>query len=268
MSTTVKEFWEEQARKCGEDVTAVNFDVLSDDFAGIVFDEIVADGMTVADVGCGNGRNIIELAAKRPNGRFFGYDFAETMISVAEARRERLGLSNVKFAVFDATSPRPPEGTEGAFDLVIGKRLLINIKGPAKGRVLRNVHAMLKDGGAYVMSECFVEPLARVNEIRSRLGLERIEIKSFNEYLSQAFMQDVGVWFTVERQVDIDSLYYFISRVFNAYLSNGNPDYMAPINKLAAKLVEMGVRPMQGFSPEYAHVLRKRDVPSAGVGEA
>ena len=45
---------------------------------------------------------------------------------------QRINLSNVRFATFDATADAPPAGTAGSFDIVIGKRLLINIKGPAK----------------------------------------------------------------------------------------------------------------------------------------
>ena len=254
----MKEFWEDQARKWGEDIAAVNFDPLSDDFAGLVFDDLVGDDMDVADIGCGNGRNIIDLAVKRSRGRFSGYDFAENMVKVAETRREKMNLGNVKFAVYDATADKTPAGMTNCFDVVIGKRLLINVKGPAKGQVLRNIHSMLRDGGMYIMSECFMEPLGRVNQIREALGLARITVKPFNEYLTQAFMPDVEKLFTIERTIDIDSLYYFISRIFNAYLSDGSPEYNAPINQLAARLVHLGVRPMQGFSPEYVHVLRKR----------
>lgn len=253
-----KAFWEDQARNFGEDITAVNFDRLSDDVEIPVFDELVADGLDVADIGCGNGRNIIELAAKRPSGRFAGYDFAENMVKVAEVRRQRMNLGNLRFATHDATADDVPPGTRGSFDIVIGKRLLINIKGPAKLQALRNIHTMLREGGTYIMCECFVEPLDRVNKIREALDLERITVKPFNEYLTQGFLPDLERLFTIERVVDFASLYYFASRVFNAYLSGGKPEYNAPINQLAARLVRMGVRPMQGFSPEYIHVLRKR----------
>ena len=253
----VKAFWEKQARDLGEDVTAVNFDRLSDDLEIPVFEELVADGLDVADFGCGNGRNITELAARRPAGQFAGYDFAENMVAVAEARRQRLNLSNLRFAVYDATSGDIPAGTREHFDIVIGKRLLINISGPAKLQALRNIHAMLREGGTYIMCECFFEPLERINAIREALDLDPIPVKPFNEYLTQSFLPEVEKLFTVEKVVDFASLYYFASRIFNAYLSGGKPVYNAPINQLAARLGHMGVRAMQGYSPEYIHVLKK-----------
>jgi SAM-dependent methyltransferase len=252
-----RDFWESQARQHGEDVEAVNFDVLSDDFPVLVFDELIADGTSVADVGCGNGRNLIDLARSRPNGHFVGYDFAETFIEVAEQRRMRLGLNNVRFELFDATDNAPPARARAAFDIVIGKRLLINVHGPAKLRALRNVHAMLREDGVYIMSECFMEPLNRINEMRMAVGVDPITVRPFNEYLTLGFMPEVEALFSVEKVIDVDSLYYFISRVFNARLSDGDPDYNAPMNRLAAQLVLLGFRPMAGYTPEYIHILRR-----------
>jgi hypothetical protein len=148
-----------------------------------------------------------------------------------------------------------------AYDIVLGKRLLINIKGFAKLQALKNIYAMLKPNGAYIMIECFVEPLERINNIRSRLGLERINVRSFNEYLHASFIGDIGRYFDVEKLIDRGSLYYFISRVFNAYLSGGKPEYQAPINKLAAQLTLEGVQPMQGYAPEVTYLLKKKTLP-------
>jgi ubiquinone/menaquinone biosynthesis C-methylase UbiE len=254
----MKEFWEEQASKYGEGVAAVNFDPIEDNFAGTLYQELVPDKRRVADLGCGNGRTSIELAQRCPGGKFIGFDFAENMVRVAEERRQRLEIKNVLFRQFDVTATDLPDGAAGAFDIVIGKRLLINIKGDSKRRALRNIHKMLTHDGTYIMTECFIEPLDRINDIRATLDLERIGVKFFNEYLSDAFMEEINKYFTVERKIDIGSLYYFISRVFNSYLSGGKPDYFAPINQLASKLVLSGVRPMQGYAPEVTLVLKKR----------
>jgi SAM-dependent methyltransferase len=253
----MKEFWEQQAIEHGDNVAAVNFDPIQEDLVIELLNEIVPDGLAVADMGCGNGRALLDLAAARPNGRFAGYDFAENMVRVAETRRQTLGLGNVRFACFDATDALPADAV-GAFDIVLGKRLLINVKGPAKRKALQNIADMLKPGGTYIMVECFDEPLQRINAIRAGLGLDRIVVRSFNEYLTASFLGEVRALFTVEQLVDRGSLYYFISRIFNAHLSGGKPDYHAPINQLAGRLVREGVHPMTGYSPEVTHVLKKR----------
>lgn len=253
-----KGFWEEQARKHGEGVAAVNFDPIQEEIAMELLEELVPDGCAVADIGCGNGRTLIDLVPSRRGGRFIGYDFAATMVSVAEQRRKELMLKNVEFHVFDATAADLPEGARNAFDLVLGKRLLINIKGSAKRQALQNVFDMLRDGGSYLMIECFLEPLERTNDARQALGLDRIAVKEFNEYLTLDFLKEIERYFTVERVIDVASLYYFVSRVFNAALSQGKPDYFAPINQIAAKLARAGMRPLSGYAPEVAYVLKKR----------
>jgi hypothetical protein len=110
------------------------------------------------------------------------------------------------------------------------------------------------------MIECFLEPLERINSVRARLGLDRINVRSFNEYLGSSFMKEIDRYFVVEKKIDRGSLYYFISRVFNAYLSGGKPEYLAPINQLAAQLTLDGVEPMLGYAPEVTNLLRKRAV--------
>lgn len=256
-----KGFWEEQARQHGQDVAAVNFDPIQEEFVAALLEELVPDGCAVVDVGCGNGRTLIDLAQKRPRARFVGYDFAASMIRVAEERRRELKLENIQFGTFDATEPALPESTRNSFDIVIGKRLLINIKGPAKRQALKNIYDLLRDGGTYLMIECFIEPLERTNEARRVLGLDRIVVKDFNEYLTVEFLKEVERYFAEERFIDVASLYYFISRVFNAALAEGKPDYFSPINQVAAKLVQAGVRPLSGYAPEVAHVLKKRARP-------
>jgi ubiquinone/menaquinone biosynthesis C-methylase UbiE len=255
----MKDFWEEQALKFGEDVTAVNFDPIQDQLGSTLLEELVPNNVSVADLGCGNGRNVLSLATARLSGTFVGYDFAENMIRVAENARRRVGLQNVRFEQLDATTPALPSNAKNAFDVVIGKRVLINLKGSSKIAALKNIYDMLRPSGTYIMTECFVEPLNRINDIRSTLKLEQISIKPFNEYLTEEFLTEIKRRFEIQRLVDIGSLYYFISRVFNAYLSDGKPDYFAPINQLASKLVLSGVRPIQGYAPEVTYVLRKNE---------
>lgn len=253
----MKEFWEQQAIEHGDAVAAVNFDPIQENLVTTLLEELVPDGLAVADMGCGNGKALIELAGTRPKGTFAGYDFAENMVRVAEARRQSLGLTNVSFACADATEPLPA-GAAGRFDMVLAKRLLINVKGPHKRVALQNVADMLKPGGTYIMVECFDAPLQRINAIRVSLGLDPIIVRAFNEYVPDAFLDDVKELFSIERLIDRGSLYYFISRIFNAHLSDGKPKYDAPINQLAGRLVSDGVYPMTGYSPEVTYVLKKR----------
>ena len=106
------------------------------------------------------------------------------------------------------------------------------------------------------MMECFLEPLRRINDMRIKIGLNEIRVRPFNEYLEEDFIENISDLFSVEREVDYEGLYYFISRIFNAYLSDGEPAYDAPINQLAEKLLSLGFNPIKGYSPELGYVLK------------
>jgi ubiquinone/menaquinone biosynthesis C-methylase UbiE len=251
-------FWESQAQKFKDDVKAVNFDPLEEELEIFFLNQLIAEQETICDIGCGNGRTLIDLALKKPKCIFYGLDFSESMIAVANEKKASLNISNINFFHLDAILDNLAHYIDIKFDKIITKRLLINLKGNDKLRAINNINEMLKDNGIYMMIECFLEPLERINIIRNKLDLSEIKVKYFNEYLSYEFLDEIKSMFIVKEKIDFESLYYFISRVFNAYISNGEPDYYAPINKLALKLTKMGIHNMTGYSPEIIILLQKR----------
>lgn len=253
----MREFWEGQALKYKEDVMAVNFDPLGEDLELFFLEKHFLDGEKVCDIGCGNGRTILHLARQKKKTEFYGVDFAEGMIDIANKMKKDANVDNVHFLRVDATEDLK-NVFDFKFDKVMTKRLLINIKGREKFRAVENIRSILKEGGVYVMTECFIEPLQRINEIRKQLSLDEIKVKHFNEYLSADFLEEISGSFEIEKTLDFESLYYFISRIFNAALSQGNPDYHAPINMLALDLIKKGISPIEGYSPEVMHILRKK----------
>jgi ubiquinone/menaquinone biosynthesis C-methylase UbiE len=251
-------FWESQAQKFKGDVKAVNFDPLEEELEIFFINQLIAEQETICDIGCGNGRTLIDLALKKPKCIFYGLDFSEGMISVANEIKASLNISNITFYHLDAILDNLGNYIDIRFDKIITKRLLINLKGNDKLKAINNIHEMLRENGIYIMIECFLEPLEKINIIRQKLGLSEIKVKYFNEYLSYELLDEIKSMFMVKEIIDFESLYYFISRVFNAYISNGEPDYYAPINKLALKLTKMGIHNMTGYSPEIIILLQKR----------
>jgi 2-polyprenyl-3-methyl-5-hydroxy-6-metoxy-1,4-benzoquinol methylase len=61
-------------------------------------------GARVADVGCGHGASTILMAQAFPESTFIGFDYHDSSIDTARKRAEAAGISNVRFAVADATS--------------------------------------------------------------------------------------------------------------------------------------------------------------------
>lgn len=252
------DFWEKQAKKYKYSSSAVNFDPIADDLENHLLNSLIKDGDVVCDLGCGNGRNIISLARKKKRSKFYGVDFSQTMIEVANKESKKFGLSNVRFFNMDSTDKTMSGIFNMKFDKVITKRLLINVKGKAKIKVMNNIHSILRKKGVYIMIECFVEPLKKINNIRRILGLTEIKINFFNEYLTSDFLKKTKRLFSVKKKIDFQGLYYFISRIYNAYLSKGKPDYHSPMNKLSAAIIKEGINPIEGYSPEIIFLLEKR----------
>jgi 2-polyprenyl-3-methyl-5-hydroxy-6-metoxy-1,4-benzoquinol methylase len=72
-------------------------------------------GAKVADVGCGSGIALIEMAKAFPQSEFCGYEISEHALARAEANRRQAGTPNVAFHNV-ANEPLP---ADGRFDLIV-----------------------------------------------------------------------------------------------------------------------------------------------------
>jgi len=147
-----KKFWEKQAEKYGNDVYAINFDAMEENLEFFFIDKLIDDNIIVSDIGCGNGRTLVELAQHKKNTIFYGTDFSTNMISVANRQKEKLGLQNVHFQVADVTA-KDFSSMLPKSDIVLTKRVLINIHGKNKTKAINNIYSLLVDGGKYIMIE-------------------------------------------------------------------------------------------------------------------
>jgi ubiquinone/menaquinone biosynthesis C-methylase UbiE len=251
-------FWKTQAIQFGSDSKAVNFDLLEEQLEFKELEKLVEGFESIGDLGCGNGRATLFLAEKFPNIKFVGLDFIPEMIEIANIEKDKKGLKNVEFYVADFSQENLNQQFNYSFDFVFTKRLLINLIGSAKYNGLENVISMLKTGGKYAMIECFIEPLNRINEIRINLNLTKIEVNFFNEYLTDSFLELSKEKLSFIETIDFESFYYFNSRILNAALTEGKPDYLAPINKLSVELLNNSLAPQfKGYCPEVIHVFTK-----------
>jgi ubiquinone/menaquinone biosynthesis C-methylase UbiE len=247
-----KQFWDDQAKKHGTTTMAVNSDPHLEEMSTREILKLIPDGLRVIDVGCGNGHPIIEAALQNPHGQFSACDSSVEMIDTAIARNTAPNLAFWHGDITTITDPIP------GYDIVLGRRLLINLNYGEKLRALDNILAMLKPHGKYIMVECWQEPLDKINAMRKVIGAEEIKVRSVNEYLTHSFARELWQRFTPRSIAPktYGSLYYFISRVFNA-----GGDYNAPINLLAKKLIEAGLDPVTyeyGYCPENIWELQPR----------
>ncbi len=104
-------------------------------------------GIEVADIGCGSGHAVIEMALKYPKSRFVGYEISEEGLAEGRRRARELGLQNARFAYQDVAELDEP----GRFDLITGFDVIHDQARPAE--VLRAVRRCLRDDGIFLMQD-------------------------------------------------------------------------------------------------------------------
>jgi SAM-dependent methyltransferase len=108
--------------------------------------ERLAEGIRVADLGCGTGHAINLMAREYPKSDFVGYDISEDAIERARAEARGMGLANARFEVADVA-----QLSGGRFDLITSFDSIHDQRDPAA--VLRSAAASLAPGGVYLAIE-------------------------------------------------------------------------------------------------------------------
>jgi ubiquinone/menaquinone biosynthesis C-methylase UbiE len=236
----IRAFWDSRA---GLGEWAGTRDVIAKQLEIEAIASFVRDGMKVLEIGCGNGITAIELA-KRYRVEIEAIDFAAGMIAAANdllAGQELRG--RVGFRVGDV---RDGLGRLSAgYDLIYTERVLINLPDwPAQRQAIREITALLAEGGLYVMCENSQDGLDRINALRRRVDLPEITPPWHNRYLRDAEIEQMDLPGVVLEGVHhFSSTYYLLSRVVNAWLAaqaGEEPDYEAPVNRLALQLPAIG----------------------------
>ncbi|MGH7384283.1 MAG: class I SAM-dependent methyltransferase [Candidatus Rokuibacteriota bacterium] len=112
--------------------------------------ERLANGIGVADVGCGSGRIVNRLAELYPNSRFTGIDLSRDAIESARREAGQKGLRNVEFVVRDLSN-FDQTAELAAFDFVTTFDAVHDQARPLE--VLKGVHRALKPAGVYLMQD-------------------------------------------------------------------------------------------------------------------
>jgi 2-polyprenyl-3-methyl-5-hydroxy-6-metoxy-1,4-benzoquinol methylase len=104
-------------------------------------------GARVADVGCGAGVALLEMAKAFPSSEFHGYDISHHALSRAESNRRAAGVSNVTF--HDAR--RDPLPGDASFSFVTTFDCLHDMTHPE--RAIAAIRAALRDDGAWLVAD-------------------------------------------------------------------------------------------------------------------
>ena len=107
----------------------------------------LADGIRVADIGCGTGHSTNVLARTFRSSQFVGYDLADDALQLAREEAADYELTNVAFESLDLTglAADPPLDAVFAFDVIHDQ------VDPAA--VLQRVHDAIAPAGVFVMMD-------------------------------------------------------------------------------------------------------------------
>jgi SAM-dependent methyltransferase len=142
---------------------------------------------SVLELGCGDGANLIPMAAHLPQARFVGVDLAESPIAKGAHRIARLGLNNVRLLQADVSALGD---SLGKFDYIIAHGLYSWVPEFVRDAILKLVQVSLSDQGvAYIsynaLPGCRLRHLVR-EMLQFRFGARACEIETIPE--ARAFL--------------------------------------------------------------------------------
>lgn len=232
----VKEFWNKRAEL--KETSGTNDYMLKALELKIILDNI--HGGHVLDVGCGNGRTLVELAIKR-GCVGTGIDFSKEMIKHANEIRI---MNRLEHKISFSEGSIPGLKVLELFDNIITERCLINLIPEQQYKAFDEIMQHLKVGGTYLMIESFCGGLRNTNNMRVKLGLDKILPPWHNYFLDEGV---VKTWennhYKLEEVVPFTSTYYFLSRVINGKLAamhEREPQYDDDVNKISMQLPPIG----------------------------
>jgi SAM-dependent methyltransferase len=113
---------------------------------------MLPDGARLFEVGCGNGRLLIDLARRGKAGHGVGLDLARSRIEFAARWATDEGFEQLEFAQADALAREiEPASLDGALCVTSALAYFDPIEPGAAGRLAERLHAGLRPGGAVVL---------------------------------------------------------------------------------------------------------------------
>jgi ubiquinone/menaquinone biosynthesis C-methylase UbiE len=109
----------------------------------------IAQGMTVAEIGAGRGRYVVQIAVRvGESGKVYAEDIDSAALQHLERRCKQWGLKNVETILGDVTDPMLPEGK---LDLIFVISSYHHFDDPVE--LLRNARSALKPNGRLAIGE-------------------------------------------------------------------------------------------------------------------
>jgi SAM-dependent methyltransferase len=122
-------------------------------------------GAKAADIGCGAGRALLEMAAAYPRSEFHGYDLSEEALRLATQNLASSGLTNVTFHHTDATTLPP----DASFDFILTWDCLHDMTDPAAA--MHAIRGAIDPDGTWLIVDLAGQPTPEANHDHPLAGL-------------------------------------------------------------------------------------------------
>ena len=137
---------------------------------------------SIADLGCGNGALLAEIAAHFPAARLAGFD-----LSPAQLQRNTQRMPNVEWHCADLQQRNAFSAQQ--FDAVVASEIIEHLDDPPA--LLRNAYALTSDGGTLIITT----QSGRVGKTERLVGHQRhFTAGELAELLRQSGWKNVRVW--------------------------------------------------------------------------
>jgi len=211
-------------------------------------------GITIADIGCGNGYTLSKVSEKFPGQTFVGYEYTPELYELA---RERfVGVDNV--SVYKGDIRECFDKTNG-YDICYTQRVLINLLDKNdQCNAIGNIVDAARAGADLLFVESFQFGLDELNSARKEFMLDPIESAHHNLLLDQEFFdwlkqKNLSINDTVKN--NFLSSYYYVARVLHPHLLG---DIKFTRNSHFVKFLSSLINENFGqYSPVQAYAFRK-----------
>lgn len=189
------------------------------------------DEHEVADIGCGDGTTIVNIAPKVKS--ILGIERSDYLKNMAIQKLVENKIENASICSGDILETDFCE----EFDIVITERVLINLPSwELQYQAIENIHRSLRVGGLYLMVENTNDGHNALNKLRQAVGLKSIDIHWHNLYLDyEVFCDGIKGKFEILERNGF-SLYYFLTRIYTQMFANFTG---SGVNARADKIFEL-----------------------------
>lgn len=209
--------------------------------------------LEVLEVGCGNGysTSIFRELAKYIDA----FDLSENMI---ERAKKAYGETNNTFFIDNVLEMQK---VKREYDLILCIRVLCNLRNLNEQRwAINNLLPFIKTGGIFLLLEGFTDGFLRLNEIRAKAGLPKLEPAKINFYSSvDDLMPQLEEKLFVEKEIHLGNYDYLTRFVYPCLVGNENVKHNTVFHQKAATLTEAyNPDSFKCFSRLRGFVLRKK----------